>query len=390
MGTKIRLTDAIVRRLPLPVKGKAITLDDGGVTGFGARVTAAGARSYVLRYTTRAGRERTFTIGDAAVWRCTSARDKARDLRREIEDGADPLGEIEEGRAAPTVADLIDRFRDEHLPRKRPSTADAYDRILRLHIGPHFGPHTKVADVRFEDVDALHRKITKTGATYVANRVIAVLSKMFALAIRWRWCEANPVRGVEKNNEHHRRRYLSGDELARLLAALADYSDRQVADAIRILLLTGARRGEVLSLRWADLDLDLGVWSKPAASTKQGKAHRVPLSAAAMEVLRRQPRRSEFVFSSHGATGHLVEVKKAWRWITRAADIADLRLHDLRHSFASALVSSGASLPLIGALLGHSQPATTARYAHLHDDPMRLAAEQIGDAIAAAGKAVPK
>src|SRR5262245_38112225 len=149
-----RLTDAIVRRLSTPKQGKAITID-ADVPGFGIRVTANGARSYVLRYTTRAGRERTYTIGDAPVWRTTQARDKAKELRREIEDGGDPLGAVEDERAAPTMLDLIDRFRAEHLPRKRPGTVKDYECLLRLHIIPHFGRHTKVADVRFGDIDAL-------------------------------------------------------------------------------------------------------------------------------------------------------------------------------------------------------------------------------------------
>src|SRR5215467_4900230 len=146
-----RLTDAIVRRLPLPTKGKIITVDSE-VVGFGARVTANGARSYVLRYTTRVGRERTYTIGDATIWRTTAARDKARELRREVEDGGDPLGAIEEERSAPTMADLIARFRTEHLPKKRPSTVRDYERILRQRNEPHCVPHLKVADVRFEDI----------------------------------------------------------------------------------------------------------------------------------------------------------------------------------------------------------------------------------------------
>src|SRR5215831_8447537 len=140
-----RLTDAIVKRLPLPTTGKTITID-ADVFGFGARVTANGARSYVLRYTTRAGRERTYTIGDASVWRTADARAKAKELRREIENGGDPLGALEEERAAPTITDLIERFRAEHLPRKRPGTARDYEGLLRLHIEPHFG-QMKVADV---------------------------------------------------------------------------------------------------------------------------------------------------------------------------------------------------------------------------------------------------
>jgi integrase len=384
-----RLTDAIVRRLPPPKQGKAITVDTD-VPGFGIRITANEARSYVLRYTTRAGRERTYTIGDATVWRTTQARDKAKELRREIEDGGDPLGAIEAEREAPTVTNLIERFRAEHLPKKRPGTVKDYECLLRVHIEPHFGQHTKVADITFGDIDALHRKISAAGSPYQANRAVTVLSKMFALAVRWGWRESNPVKGIERNTEYHRRRYLSGDELVRLIKALGEYRERQTADAIRLLLLTGARKGEVLGMRWSDV-AD-GVWSKPASSTKQKRDHEVPLSAPALQLLsdirKRQHPRAEFVFPSDGATGHLVELKISWQQIIKAAGIEGLRVHDLRHSYASQLVSGGASLPLIGALLGHSNPTTTARYAHLMRDPLKEATEKVGAVIAAAGKPV--
>jgi integrase len=396
MAHKQHLTDAVVRRLPTPTSGKRIVLD-GEVVGFGVRVTAAGARSYVLRYTTRAGRERTFTIGGAEVWRCTAARSKARDLRRDIEDGGDPLADIEDERAAPSMVDLIERFRVEHLVRKRPSTAADYERMLRLHIGPHFGQHMKVADIRFEDVDALHRKITRSGSTYAANRCIAVLSKMFSLAIRWNMRSDNPAKGIERNTEYGRRRYLSGDELARLVAALAKHPDKQAADVLRVCLLTGCRRGEALSMRWADVDLTEGVWSKPPSSTKQKEHHQTPLSAPARQLLseireryvREHPKKPlpEYVFPGTGITGHRVELKKDWRQLTKSAQIAGLRIHDLRHSYASQLVSGGASLVLVGAMLGHASPSTTARYAHMFSDPQRAAAERVGAAITAAGKA---
>jgi integrase len=395
---KQHLTDAVIRRLPLPETGKRIALDDE-VTGFGCRVTAAGARSYILRYTTRAGRERTYTIGDAAAWKTTAARAKARDLRRDIEDGGDPLGDVEDERAAPTVWELCDRFEAEHLPRKRPGTAEDYKRMLAIHVRPHFGSHAKVADIRFEDIDALHRKITKSGSTYAANRCIAVLSKMLSLAQRWRMRSDNPARGIEKNPETKRKRYLSGDELARLTKALAAYPDCQAADIVRLLLLTGARRGEVLAMRWGDVDVDNGVWTKPGATTKQRTDHVVPLSAPARQLLSdiaeryagEHPKKPlpSYVFPGTGGTGHIVEIKKSWRHICKAAGITGLRIHDLRHSFASQLASGGASLPLIGALLGHSQPQTTHRYAHLFDDPQRAAVERVGSIITAAGKPPP-
>src|SRR5262249_46329814 len=151
---KVRLTDAIVRKLPPPAKGYAVTTDTE-VSGFAVRVTANGARSYILSYYTRAGRDRCYTIGSANVWSTVAAREKARELRRDVEAGGDPLHDLEAERSAPTVAQLIERFRQEHLPRKRPRTAADYAQLIKNHIAPHFGQHVKVADVTFADIDSL-------------------------------------------------------------------------------------------------------------------------------------------------------------------------------------------------------------------------------------------
>ncbi len=301
------------------------------------------------------------------------------------------------------------RFDEEHLPKTRQSTAAGYRSLIALHIGPEL-KHRKVAEVSFSDIDALHRKVTKH-APYQANRTLAVLSKMFALAIRWKWRTDNPVRGVERNQEKRRHRYLSPDELARLSTALATHEDKQAANIVRLLLLTGARRGEALAARWDAFDFTQGVWTKPGATTKQKTEHRVPLSAPARQLLsdlhaearaaakKKRQDLSEFVFPSHGETGHRIDVKKDWAQLCIAADIVtrrktkgtdgrDLvivepsaRVHDLRHTYASVLASAGLSLPIIGALLGHSNPQTTARYAHLLDDPLRSATETAGAII---------
>jgi integrase len=382
-----RLTDAAVKRLPKPAAGNRLTFDDA-VAGFAARVTASGHRGFVLNYETREGRQRRYTIGSLGDWTASDARAEARQLRQVIDQGEDPMAEIEAERAAPTMAELCDRFEQEHLPRKRPGTADDYRQMLDNHIRPHLGRHTKVADVRFADVEALHRKITRSGATYAANRCTAIVSKMFSLAVRWGYRETNPARGVERNTEYRRQRYLTADELVRLLQALAGHHDRQAANIIRVLLMSGARRGEVLAMRWADLDLTAGTWSKPASSTKQKEAHTVPLSAPARQLLseihKQQRPRGKYVFPSTGKTGHVTEPKKFWAALCKAAGISGLRIHDLRHSFASQLASGGASLPLIGALLGHSNPTTTQRYAHLFQDPQRAAVERVAAVITAA------
>jgi integrase len=191
---------------------------------------------------------------------------------------------IRADREAPSLADLCARFEDEHLPKKRPKTAADYRALVENLILPRLRHH-KVSEIGFADVDALHRKITKDGAPYQANRTVAVLSKMFNLAIKWGWRTDNPAKGVERNQEIKRERYLSSEELARLSDALAEYSDQQAANIIRLLLLTGARSGEVRAMRWEYLDLENGVWTKPGATTKQATLHRVPLSAPARQLL---------------------------------------------------------------------------------------------------------
>jgi integrase len=380
------LSDSMIKRLPMPERGNRIYYDDV-VGGLGIRVTAAGARSFILNYTTRAGRGRRFTIGSATDWTTTQARDEAKRLRREIDLGGDPLADIEAERGAPTIAHLVARFEAEHLVRLRPATAAAYRGMFRHHIMSQLGESTKVQDITFADCDGLHRKLSKD-YPYLANRALAALSKALALSIKWGWRETNPCRGVERNREHSRQRYLTADEMARVTKALAEFPDRDMADIFRMLLLTGARKGEVLSMRWADLNLGEGTWSKPPSGTKQNRAHVVPLSAPARQLLseieQRTGERNEFVFPSRLGPSHIGNIWRAWQRSCKAAGIDGVRIHDLRHSFASELASSGASLPLVGALLGHSAPSTTARYAHLYDDVQRAAVERVGAAITAA------
>ena len=278
MGQK--LTDAFIKKLGergnLPASGNRITYDSE-VQGLGIRTTAAGAQSFILNYRTRVGRERRFTIGAFPDWTVKAAREEARRLRATIDLGGDPLAEIQAGRDAPTVADLCRRYEEEHLPRKRPRSAEEDRTLIRTRVLPALGA-LKVADVTFNDIDGLHRKITKEGKPYRANRTIALLSKMFSLAsTKWKMRSDNPCRGIEKNLEQPRERYLSADELSRLSEVLADHANREAADAIRLLLLTGARRNEVLSATWAQFDLTNGTWTKPSSHTKQKRLHHVPL-----------------------------------------------------------------------------------------------------------------
>jgi integrase len=368
-----KLTDKIVKSLPVP----SLNWDED-VKGFGLRVTAAGSRAFVLNYRRKSdGRERRWTIGSFPDWGTGAARDEAKRLKRLIDGGADPVGEQQSNRAAPTVNELLDRFEREYLPRKRASTQRTYRNQIKSAIRPKLGK-LKVANVAFADIDALHRGLSDH-TPYRANRVIALVSRIFAMAIKWEMRNDNPVRGIERNQEQKRKRYLSGDELARLTVALAGHRDQQAANIVGLLLLTGSRRGELLAAEWNQFDLENGVWTKPGATTKQKTDHVVPLSAPARQLLAELHKaRDDSGYLFPGRLGHRREIKDSWASICKTAGIKGLRVHDLRHSFASALAGAGFSLPIIGALLGHTQPSTTSRYAHLQDDPLRVATERAG------------
>jgi integrase len=243
---------------------------------------------------------------------------------------------------------------------------------------------------------------------------VEVLRKAFNLAIRWKWREDNPASGVRKNPEEKRNRYLNRNEIAALARAVQDHKESATANAIKLLMLTGARRGEVLGATWDMFDLENGVWTKPSAHTKQRRLHRVPLNSPALRLLEEMKEHATQKANERGTPIHpflfpgwdgkpLSDIKRSWLSICRKAGLAEkvekrrrdgkplktkdgepimnwrttVRVHDLRHSFASILVSAGASLPLIGQMLGHTQPVTTARYAHLFDDPLRQAAETV-------------
>jgi integrase len=338
-----------------------------------------------------------------------TARKEAERLRQEIDRGIDPLAKRQAEREAPTVGELADRYLAEHaealrrdesgelVPKKRTGAADR--KMIDRHIRPRLGTR-KVKDIRFADIDRLHREISKT-APYVANRVASLLSKMFTLSIRWEMRSDNPAKGIDRNSEPKRKRYLAGDELRRLTEALASHLNPAAANAIRLLLLTGARRGEVLGATWDQFDLTAGRWTKPSSHTKRKEEHEVPLSAPARQLLvemkaaadrdalkrRRDPSPYVFPACPGASSGHMTEIKKSWAAICKAAQIEGVRVHDLRHTYASVLASAGLSLPVIGALLGHTQMQTTQRYAHLFEDPLWAATEKAAAAIATAGRA---
>jgi integrase len=208
-------------------------------------------------------------------------------------------------------------------------------------------------------------------APYEANRTLETLRRLFNLGVKWGWTNRNPAIGIERNQETPRNDYLNPKQIEAIFAALPANTS---SDVIRTLLLTGCRPSEAVRMTWTQVDLDGGVWTKPAAGTKQRRQHRVPLSPAALEVIKRQPQRGPLVFTRHDGTP-VAKVDKTWHKALRDAGVPYHRLYDCRHSVASMLASNGVSLQVVGAVLGHSVIATTQRYAHLYDEEVRKAVD---------------
>jgi integrase len=378
--------------------------DDPKASGFGVRTYPSGAKSFFVDYRIY-GRQRRITIGPHPRWSADAARERAKELRKLIDRGHDPAGSKRERREAPTVQDLIDRYIEDHLPRKSGGAARVADETRMLaEIGRHLGKHTKVVDVHGGDIAEMHRKISESigrsgkPRQVRANRIMTVASKAFSLALVPRagetlpWRNAvlgNPCKGIERNHEEGRERYFSQAELAAISDALAEYPG-VAADCVRLVMLTGARPSEAMKATWSEFDGEPGYWIKPSAHVKQRKTHKLPLSPAAIELverLRAKRRGSTWVFPGDVKGEHLAALWHVWAFVRKRTGLGeDARLYDLRHTFASVGAGGGLSLPIIGRLLGHTQPRTTARYAHLADDPVREAAERITTVITGAGK----
>ena len=385
-----RLTEKSIKSLAAPEAGSRIHYDTD-LPGFGIRLTAAGARAFVLNYRV-AGLERRLTIGRHPTWSVAAAREEATALRRRIDCGEDPLDKRIEAREAPTVRDLWVEVKAKHLPTKSVRAASDDTSMWQKIILPALGSR-KCAAVTHTDVDDLHADVTRTRPVR-ANRVVEVFRTAMNLAIRWGWRTSNPCKGSRRNAEDKRTRYLSDVEVGRLVRALEEHPQRSSCDAIKMLLLTGARKSEVLNATWDMFDLGNAVWIKPASLTKQKKLHRVPLSAQAVDLLvaiRDAGRDDLYVFpgrveravEGRAEPGHqpLTDIKRTWAALCSNAGLLETRIHDVRHTFASMTVSQHHALPVVGALLGHSSASTTQRYAHLYDEPLRDAVNSVGKRI---------
>ena len=355
---------------------------DGDLKGFGVRVHPSGRRVYIVKTRYR-GRVIKMTIGPHGAVTPSYARVRAAEIITDARAGKNPVGRNAD---APTMIALGKRFLKEYVSTHcKPSTAEEYRRSVKLFIDPRIGRY-RVPDIQRSDIAALHHDMRDT--PYQANRTLGVLSKMFNLAELWdlRPDGSNPCRHVKRFREEKRERFLSDIEYQRLGAALKEIEvdgteTASAIAAVRLLMLTGCRLSEIQKLRWQHVDLGAGELRLP--DTKTG-AKVVYLGDPAIAVLERIDRRdgNPWVIAGRKPESHLTDLQHPWRRIRARADLDDVRIHDLRHSFASGGLLVGEGLPMIGKLLGHTQVQTTARYAHLASDPVKSAANRIASRIA--------
>jgi integrase len=408
------------------IKGKDRSfLWDDALAGFGVAAFPTGRKVYVAQYRQN-GRSRRVAIGEHGRLTPDEARSQAKTILGAVEKGADPIEERRAARGVRTFGEVADEFMRLHVSAKRKErTGQTYDGLLRNHILPAIGSK-RIADIRRVDVARMHARMED--ARGAANRAVALISAIWNWAARRDEVERsnNPAAGLERNREQAKERFLTSGELAKLGSALeegetiglpyavdetkpkakhAPKADKRrikldpfAVAAIRLLILTGARLREILDAKWENVDIERGILFLPDSKTGRKPVY---LSAAAQEVLASLPRiegnpyvlpgrgkkrtvKGETEGSGDKKSAPRADLKKPWAAVTKAAGLQGVRLHDLRHSFASFGAGASLGLPIIGKLLGHSQAATTHRYAHLDADPLRRAVDTIGATISAA------
>ncbi len=364
---------------------KTITYHDTVTTGLKLSVSKAGTYTFFI-YRKIKGRPERIKLGNFPSMTVEQARISGSDVNAQIDRKNNPNDARRAELSEITLKELFDDYLELHAkPHKKSWRNDEMN--YKNHLS-HWNSR-KLSTIKALDIKRLHNKVEKESGGYQANRVHSLIRSMFYKAIDWEHYQGNnPAKGVERFVEHSRERKLEAEELKAFFKAVSEEQNDVIRDYILISLLTGARRSNVLSMEWKELHLERAEWVIPAEKMKGGKEQTLPLTHEAMQILKeRKPnKKSKFVFTSNGKTGHLVEPKKGWVRILKRAGIENLRLHDLRRTLGSWQARTGASLAIIGKTLAHQDQKTTAIYARLDNDPVRESMEKATSAMMNAGK----
>jgi integrase len=376
---KVKLDAQVALTARCPPDKKKVDLWDTGQTcsGLVLEVRQSGGKTWYLRYQDPHGAQRQYRIGKWEDLTFDQVRKAARKLRSEVVLGGDPAEKKAAIRAIPTYAELA----EQHLAHAKTyqrsyGTTEMY---MRRHVLPRWGKK-RLSDIAQPEVAKwLADKATEGLAPATVEKIRIIFGRSFELGIRWSipGCDKNPVRGIPRRRfANARERFLNPQEAERLRQAVAQSRNRQLPAIVGLLLLTGARKSEVLTAEWANVDIERRSWLIPMSKT--GKARRVPLSQAAIDVIGKIERRAgaRYLFpSAKDPTKPLGSIKHAWDHARREAKLGDLRIHDLRHSAASFMINSGVDLFAVGRVLGHADHKSTMRYAHLANDTLLAAVE---------------
>ncbi|MXO86524.1 tyrosine-type recombinase/integrase [Altererythrobacter aurantiacus] len=382
-----KLTKTQVEKVMAPSQSPLYLWDDR-IAGFGLKVLPSGKRKYVFKYRFGHGPNRIqkwMQLGSHGVLSTDDARRLAQQATACLARGVDPRAANGKSEQPPSLSEAWDRFASDYLPQKKSTTKRDYQAAWETLIKPRLGT-SLVDEITTDDVEKLHKSLSQT--PYRANRTLALLSRIFNLAERWGWRSSgtNPCKAVEKFKEIARQRFLSKEELGRLYASLNELQSRQLisvsaANAIQLLLHTGARSREITTAEWSWLSEERKTLALP--DSKSG-AKLIYLSEAALEICRSQRKstgKTRFMFPGSDLDKPIVNLRKPWLRVCEHARLDGVRIHDLRHTAASIAIGAGASLTIVGKLLGHTQAQTTLRYAHLEADPALVAANLLGAAI---------